>query len=223
VAGFGRVPPPQVPVTKPWPVSIASLLPVNACGSGLRSKILGRALDNFGSFRLDPTGVELNGVRVDWRRVEVIRVRDTLELLLETSSARLTERISNLVPWFVPGRAAVTGYVVGLVFDLVSQIAHRVLTAGRIPDLVPGEIVCRGRFGAHERVELGIFGLLVVSLVPGVNENILAAAHAHRILAAVEQRPVDPGEAHHRAHVLLSQAEELHQRVRHLRGSGGTG
>jgi hypothetical protein len=169
-----------------------------------------KILDRFGRLHLGPDGIGLNGQHVRWDRIEEIRVRNTLDVILEATSERLADRIAELVPWFVPARGQLISLVVGSVFGMVTQVAQRALAPRPlIPALIPYEVVYRGRFGQRNRVEMGIFALLIVALVPEVNHSIAATASHYRITAAVEQRTAAQGELGHRAQLLLERAQIL--------------
>ncbi|MGQ0840793.1 hypothetical protein [Actinokineospora sp.] len=210
LARLEQVSRPQSPVQQPWGVSLGELLPAAPRVPAVLLGFTRRTLDRFGGLRLAPDGIGINGQQVDWATIEEIRVRNTLDVLLEASSQRLADRIAGLVPWFVPARGYLTSLVVESVFGLVAQVAHRAMAPQpRIPALIPYQIVYKGRFGGRHRVELGIFALLVVTLLPEVNQSIATTASRHRIIAAVEHWTPAHGDVGHRAQELLHRAQTL--------------
>jgi hypothetical protein len=173
-----------------------------------------KAMDRFGRLYIGPDGIGLNEKHVRWDRIEEIRVRDTVSVILDATSERLADRIADLVPRFVPARGYLTSLVVGSVFGMTTQVAQLAFTSrSRMPMLIPFEIIYRGRLGQRNRVEIGIFALLIAALVPEVNQSIATTASHHKITASIEQATPAQHDFGHRAQLLLQRAQTMSQRA----------
>jgi hypothetical protein len=186
VRGLDRIPRPDVPLTRPWEVSLGQLLPgmPGFVGTWLR-----RLLNRAGHLRLDPDGLTTNGTHVRWRDIREVRLRAAREVITEDAVGRFADRFLRLLPWFrfVPGLGRMLKRPLTGAVEAVAGAAQR--ACGRDSNAwVPSEIVHGGALGTRKRLRLGLFAQLVLVLVPEAGHGIAAAVGSDRLVTA--QGPV---------------------------------
>jgi hypothetical protein len=205
VSGLTRIPRPEVPIGQPWRVSFGALVPDDLPKvPGLVLALARRSLNQIGQLGLGSDGIEINGEHVPWSKIIRIEQRDSRDVITDTAVRSLVDRLAVGVLRFLPGRGAMTGWLTDAAMGAVARISQTASESdtgrGR---LVPTTIVYRGRFGRLGRVQLGLFQLLVLAMLPEVRRAIEAQV-GDRMETATGPVPVDTSAAHRRLIIGLA-------------------
>ncbi|MGQ0777969.1 MAG: hypothetical protein ACT4NY_26760 [Pseudonocardiales bacterium] len=204
---------PSVPAERDWEVSLGDLVPEIRRVPSFLAGLLRSMLRRFGHLGLSTNDLMINGQRLSWSRIVEIRVRDTEAVVMGMVSDLFVDRLSMLLPWFIPKRRKLTQLLIDCVLAIASHLA---VLAGsrntRVPPLIPYEIIYDAGLGRHQRHTMGVFAVLVLGVVPDVNASFVATAAQHRVPARVEPsgEPTPPGLLSQRLHERVA---ALHQKV----------
>lgn len=212
---LAALPPPPVPVTEPWEVSVAALIGRHPRVPGPAVRLL-HLLDGLGQVAVGPDRVGFDGEDTAWEKVQEIRLHSTRDLLPDVVVEKEVDRIREFLPP-VPGRKWVVTRAVEGLLTLVLAAAE---AAEREDRLLPCEIVHRGLLGRPKQLGGGLFAAAVLASVPAASASILATAKARGIPVVT----VGPsGVRADRAQRLRVTSDGLRDRLRTLRAAGPEG
>lgn len=170
---LASMPMPQAPATRPWALSIGTLVGRAGTLPPVATRALG-LLDRFGRVSVGPDEVGIDGEDVRWSDVTAVRTSPAGAMLGQNAVAHELERIKRLLPP-VPGRAAVLGQVETV---LGALLARALGTPGS--DVVAA-IESTGRLGRTRTVSVGLAAALVLSAMPEVDRSIRVTAEQRGI------------------------------------------
>jgi hypothetical protein len=204
-------PPPLVPWSGPWKVTLAGIL-VRRPGSPLLTIRPLTALDRFGALHLDTEEVGFDGEPQEWSKVTELRLRDAFELLTTDALEREVSGIRRMFPPIPGRRRALTYLAENLATVLLAALDQGEDALGRA---VVGELHHRGRLAGKHVERPGLFAAALLSLRPDFGEALLAEAARHDVpvtRAETVGRPL-PADRDARVAVLRRRTEALVARL----------
>ncbi|GAA4616582.1 hypothetical protein GCM10023195_73770 [Actinoallomurus liliacearum] len=170
------VPPPVLPLTEEWRLSIGALITRHPKAPALIGKLLS-PLDSFGAIAVGPKEIGFDGDEVEWERVLEIRTRMVGELAAGAVWDFAIDDLRNRLPP-VPGRKWAVTKVLQIVMAMSVDLEDRIEDdpQGELPDRVACEIVYRGRIRKEKTVTAGLFSSLALCMMPQVGEALAQSA-----------------------------------------------
>src|SRR5215469_1425770 len=142
---FAAVPRPSELLTKPWELSLATLVSSHPKVPSIAGRLL-RRFDKFGSVMIGPKRVGFDEKTIPWNRVIEIRVHTTTNLVPPVVLAREADRVRELLPP-IPGRRWIVRKVAGALLTVVMAFVHPPQWTERTAVMLPCEIVYRTVLG----------------------------------------------------------------------------
>ncbi|SOB86004.1 hypothetical protein [Streptomyces sp. 1331.2] len=165
LTALGSVPPPSVPATEPWKLSVGTLIGRHPRTPTVVHKLLG-LLDGLGAVHLGPTEVGFDGEEIAWDKVVEIRTRNAFEVLTTTALEQEVDRVREFLPP-VPGRKWVVTKAGEALATVVLAALERGSVDQRLDELtVPARIVHRGLLGRPRTLDAGVFAAAVLVVTP---------------------------------------------------------
>ncbi len=209
------VPPPVLPLTEPWKLSIGAIVARHPKAPKMTGKLLS-PLDRFGAIVIGPEDAGFDGDDVEWRRIVQIRTRTAEELVCGAIWDFAIDDLRKMLPP-VPGRKWAVTKVLQILLTMTADIEDQVEQAEdeEAPVRVPCEIVYRGILRREKEASAGLFSALALCTMPQVSEALVRAALEQGIpvVDAEPNKSLAPNERvmrmrEHRA-ALSAQAREL--------------
>lgn len=173
--------PPPGPIDGRWSIGVGDLLAQHPrLPSAARGLV--RNLDRYGGLAITEQTIEFDHDAIEWGAVTEIRTRNVVEYLLSDAVIRQVDALP--LPWF-PGRRRVLEALSKALLTLLVAAAREQLEQ-HASIQIPAEVKYRGAIGRKRQLSPGILAALVLA-DPGVNQCVLATAHAHGIAV----RPAD--------------------------------
>lgn len=174
---------PDEPVSRPWRVSIATLIGQHPKVPGIAAKPLG-LLDRFGEVTITPDEVGFDGKNVAWDKVLEVRTHSIAGVLPDVAVEKEVDRIRELLPP-IPGRKwVVTKAAEGLLTLLLATTdmpgAHTDST-GPDDTVIACEIVFKNLIGRPKQLAAGLFGTAILGAIPEATASLIATAQARSV------------------------------------------
>ncbi|MBC2875654.1 MULTISPECIES: hypothetical protein [Streptomyces] len=172
---------PDAPATRPWEVSLGSLIGSHPLVPGALAKPL-KLLDRFGAVRIGPDSVGFDGDDIPWDKVVEIRMVGGYRSLTKDVIDGAFEGVRRVLI-AVPGRDWVLDRVAEALTSLLFRRLRGADETGTVQDvLVPGEIVYRGgAFGRKKSCEVSLYPLAFLLGSPAVVHSLLTTAEARGV------------------------------------------
>ncbi|MBB1245939.1 hypothetical protein GL263_20640, partial [Streptomyces durbertensis] len=168
-------PPPSVPATEVWELSLGTVLSRHPKAPAGIEKPL-RLLDGLGAVRIGPRDVGFDGHNRSWDQVTELRLVDGLKVITQEGIKFELARCSQVLIG-VPGR----GWILEQLSDGFSALLVRYLDRAH-PDrcgtadqrLAPFEFAYRGSLGRQRTRRISLFSMFIAGLRPEVIETLYA-------------------------------------------------
>jgi hypothetical protein len=214
---FAAVPRPSERLTKPWKLSLATLVRSHPRVPSIAGRLL-RRFDTFGSVMIGPRRVGFDEKTIPWNRVIEIRVHTTTTLVPPVVLAREADRVRALLPP-IPGRRWMVRKIARALLTVVTAFAPSPRWTGRTAVMLPCEIVYRTVLGRRASLSAGLFAAIVLAAIPEASQSLLTMAQARLIpVRAVSDRIGDRRAA--RTHRVGRLAAHAMTRLRMTSGYG---
>ncbi|MEU8922062.1 hypothetical protein AB0D10_14170 [Kitasatospora sp. NPDC048545] len=188
------VPPPLVPATEPWKLSVGTLIGRHPLTPAVVHKLLG-LLDGLGAVHLGPSKVGFDGEEVEWDKVAEIRTRNAFEVLTTTALEHEVDRIREFLPP-VPGRKWVVTKAAEALATAVLAALERGAADQRLDELaVPARIVYRGLLGRQRTLDAGAFAAATLVVSDRAGESLIATARSRGIPVLPVDELAEPTDA----------------------------
>ncbi|KAB7847823.1 hypothetical protein [Streptomyces mobaraensis] len=181
---------PDAPATRPWKVSLGTLIGSHPLVPAALAKPL-RLLDRFGAVCVGPDSVGFDGEDIPWDKVVEIRMVGGYRSLTKDVIDGAFEGVRRVLI-AVPGRDWVLDRVAEALTTLLFRRLRGADETGTVQDvLVPGEIVYRGALGRKKSCEASLYPLAFLLGSPAVVHGLLTTAEARGVAVVRPEGGID--------------------------------
>lgn len=175
-AQLQAVPPPALPLTDPWKLSIGAIIARHPKAPRLTGKLLS-PLDRFGAITIGPDEVGFDGDEVEWERVTEIRTSPVAEIACGAIWDFAIDDLRKRLPP-VPGRKWAVTKVLQILMALAIDVEDQIERTEGEDELtrVACEIGYRGRLRTEKKAAVGLFSGLALCSMPQVSQALVRSA-----------------------------------------------